>query len=246
VPTALVDAPRVVPAVLPAVVASAPASASAPAPAGAPAPARAAETLRTVERPQHLPVPVAAAAALAVLQSLGLLALGLTSLNGVFGPGAGSDGVLVAVTLLLLAGWIVVCAGGGANLIDGAGRQLMIAVAWGEIVLLLVLALAGVLGADGVWLVALGPLGGLPVPALALLGLGVPTAKLLLATAPSAVAWVEAGGRPRVRRAAPVVEHRALRGVTVACIGLALTGVALLGGPADPAPSPSTAAVDTP
>jgi hypothetical protein len=110
-------------------------------------------------------------------------------------------------------------------------------------VLLLVLTVAGVLGADGVWLVALGPLGALPVPALALLGLGVPTAKLLLATAPSALAWVEAGGRPRTRRPAPVVEHRALRGTTLACIGLALTGLSLLGGPGDPAAPPATAAV---
>jgi hypothetical protein len=235
VPSALLDAPRVVPAV--------PSAAA----AVDPAPVRsAAPTVPTDGRRPPLPVPVVAAAALAVLESLGLLALGLTSLDGVFGPGAGSDGMLVAVTLLLLAGWIVVCAGGGASLIDGAGRQLLVAVASGEIVLLLVLALAGVLGADGVWLVVLGPLGGLPVPALALLGLGVPTAKLLLATAPSAVAWVEAGGRPRARRAAPVVEHRALRGITVACIGLALTGVALFGGPADTATTPSTAAVDAP
>jgi hypothetical protein len=210
--------------------------------ASAPAPARAAQPL-PADRPQHLPVPVVAAAGIAVLESLGLLALGLTSLDGVFGAGARTNGMLVAVTLLLLAGWIVVCAGGGASLVDGAGRQLMIAVACGEIVLLLVLALAGVLGADGVWLVALGPLGALPVPALALLGLGLPTAKLLLATAPSAVAWVQAGGRPRARRPAPVVEHRGLRGITVACIGLALTGVALLGAPADTATPPSTAAV---
>jgi hypothetical protein len=232
VPSALLDAPRVVPAV--------PSAAA----AVDPAPVRsAAPTVPTDGRRPPLPVPVVAAAGIAVLESLGLLALGLTSLDGVFGAGARTNGMLVAVTLLLLAGWIVVCAGGGASLVDGAGRQLMIAVACGEIVLLLVLALAGVLGADGVWLVALGPLGALPVPALALLGLGVPTVKLLLATAPSAVAWVQAGGRPRVRRPAPVVEHRGLRGITVACIGLALTGVALFGGPADTASTPSTAAV---
>jgi hypothetical protein len=115
-----------------------------------------------------------------------------------------------------------------------------------EIVLLLVVTVAGALGADGVWLVALGRLGALPVPALALLALGVPTAKLLLAGSPSAVAWVQAGGRPKAARPAPVVDHRALRGLTLGGIGLALTAVAVLGGPADattPATTPSTAAV---
>ncbi len=198
---------------------------------------------RRPRRPGGLPVPVAGAAALAVLQSLGLLAFGLTSLDGVFGTGVRPDGLLVAVTLVLLAGWVVLCAGGGASLVDGAGRRLIVAVAGGEIVLLLVLTVAGALGGDGVWLVALGPLRALPVPALALLTLGVPTAKLLLATAPSAAAWVQAGGRPRPARPAVDGERRVLRVVTLACIGLTLTGVALLGGPAGPPTGPSTAAV---
>jgi hypothetical protein len=229
VPSALLDAARVVPAV-----------------AGSAAPDRRAGRSAAGERPRRLPVPVAAAGALTVLESLGLLALGLTCLDGVFGTGIHPDGVLVAVTLLLLAGWVVLCAGGGASLVDGAGRTLLVAIAGGEIALLVVLAAAGVLGADGVRLVVLGPLGALPVPALALLGLAVPVGKLLLATAPAAVAWVEAGGRPRAPRTAPAVGHRGLRGATLVCIGLALTAVALLGGPADPAAgtaTPSTAAV---
>jgi hypothetical protein len=200
-----------------------------------------------------VPLLVLAAAAIAVLESLGLLALGLTQLDGAFGIGAHPDGVLVALTLLLLAGWVVLCAGGGAGLVDGAGRTLLIAVAGGEIVLLVVLAVIGVLGvagADGVWHVAIGRFGELPLPALALLALGVPVAKLLLATAPSAVAWVDAGGRPRAPRTVPVVDHRGLRAVTVVCIGLALTAVALGGGPTDATggtTTPSTAAVvDTP
>ena len=201
---------------------------------------------RRPRRPGGLPAPVAAAAALAVLQSLGLLSVGLSSLDGVVGTGVRPDGRLVAVTLVLLAGWVVLCAGGGASLVDGAGRQLLVAVACGEIVLLLVLAVAGVLGGHGVWLVALGPLRALPVPALALLTLGVPTAKLLLATTPSAAAWVEAGGRPKAARPAPDGERRVLRGVTLACIGLALTGVALLGGPAATPTPPSTASVVAP
>jgi hypothetical protein len=224
VPSALLDAPRVVPAAPRAV-------------AGTSAPAEVAGRRRS------LPISVGAAATLAVLQALGLLALGLTSLDGVFGTGIRPDGVVVAVTLLVLAGWVVLCAGGGASLLDGAGRQLIVAVAWGEIALLLVLVLTAVLGADGVWLVALGPLGALPVPALALLALGFPTAKLLLATTPSAVGWVEAGGRPRAARPVRSVEHRGLRVATVTCIGLALTALALLGGPTAAPAAPSTAAV---
>jgi hypothetical protein len=225
VPSALLDAPRVVPAVPRAV-------------------GTGTRTAEPVERPRRLPAAVVAAATLAVLESLGLLALGLAGLDGLFGAGVRPDGSLVAVTLLLLAGWVVLCAGGGASLVDGAGRQLMVAVAIGEIVLLLVLTLAGVLGADGVGSIVAGPLGALPVPALTLLSLGLPTAKLLLATSPSALSWVAAGGRPRtVRRPAPVVEHRRLRGLTLAGIGLALTGVALLGGTAATPAAPSPAAV---
>jgi hypothetical protein len=188
---------------------------------------------------------VVAAAVLAVVESLGLLALGLTSLDRVFGTALRPSGGLVAATLVLLAAWVVLCAGGGASLVDGAGRTLVISVACAEISLLLVLCIAGLLGADGVWLVAVGPLGALPVPALALLALAVPITKLLLAGSSSAVAWVAAGPRPRVHRPAQAPGRTALRNVTVGMIGLALTTVALLGSPADPAAAPSTAAVDT-
>ncbi|MCZ2804082.1 hypothetical protein O2W18_03095 [Modestobacter sp. VKM Ac-2983] len=194
-------------------------------------------------RPVRLPATVVAAGGLSVLEALGLLALGLTSLEGVFGSGVRPSGWLVAGTLLLLAGWVVLCAGGGAGLVDGAGRLLLVAVASAEIALLAVLCAVGLVGAGGTWLVAIGPLGGLPVPALALLALAVPTGKLLLATSPSAVAWVAAGGRPRPARRAAAVEHRALRGVTLAGIGLALTAVALVGVPAGDVPAPSTVAV---
>jgi len=194
-------------------------------------------------RTRRLPVAVAAAGALAVGQALGLLALGLTSLDAAFGSGPRPSGGLVAGTLLLLAGWVVLAAAGGASLVDGAGRTLLVAVSCGEIALLLVLGGAGALGVGGVHTVVVGSLGAVPVPALALLALAVPTGKLLLAGAPSAAAWVQAGGRPRPVRPARAVQHRVLRGVTVACIGLALTGVAVLGAPADPATSPSTVAV---
>ncbi|MGY1854948.1 hypothetical protein [Modestobacter sp. SYSU DS0290] len=189
-------------------------------------------------RPLRLPATVAAAGLLAVVQALGLLALGLAGLDGVFGTGIRPSGALVAVSLLVLAGWVVLAAGGGASLVDGAGRGLLVGVSCAEIALLAVLGGAGLLGAE------LTVAGGLPLPGLALVALGVPTGKLLLATSPSAAAWVAAGGRPRpARRAAPVVEHRQVRLVTVACIGLALTAVALLGAPAAEVPAPSTAAV---
>jgi hypothetical protein len=209
----------------------------------APAPVAAAPVVGRTRR--RTPAPVVAAAVVAVVESLGLLALGLTGLDRIVGMALRPSGALVAITVVLLAGWVVLCAGGGASLVDGAGRTLVVVVACGEIGLLLVVCVAGLLGADGVWLVAAGPLGALPVPALMLLALAVPVTKLLLAGSPSAVAWVAAGPRPRVHRPAPAPGRTALRNVTVGVIGLALTTVALLGSPAGQATTPSTAAVDT-
>ena len=208
------------------------------APRTALAPAQPARSAQVAAR--RLPVTVVAAAALAVVEALGLLAFGLAGLDGLFGSGARPAGPLVAVTLLLLAGWVVACAGGGASLLDGAGRRLLVAVSLLEVVALLALGVAGVAGLESV---VVGPAGVLPVPALALLALAVPTGKLLLAGSPSAVAWVASGGRPAAPRPVRVVEHRVLRGVTVGCIGLALAGVAVLGAPAEPSSSPSTVAV---
>jgi hypothetical protein len=202
---------------------------AAPRPAGAPARAR------------RLPLPVLAAGLLSVTESLGLLAFGLTGLGSLLAGGHRPSGTVVAGALLLLAGWVVLSAGGGAVLVDGAGRRLLVAVSAAEIGVCLVVGVTGLTG--GVAMVAVAPGVGLPVPALALLALAVPTGKLLLAGAPTALAWVAAGGRPRAARpAAGPAPHRVLRGVTVACIGLALAGVAVLGGPAD-APAPTTAAV---
>ena len=209
------------------------------APRTALAPAQPARSAQVAAR--RLPVTVVAAAALAVVEALGLLAFGLAGLDGLFGSGTRPAGSLIAVTLMLLAGWVVACAGGGASLLDGAGRRLLVAVSLLEVVALLALGVAGVVA--GLESVVVGPAGVLPVPALALLALAVPTGKLLLAGSPSAVAWVASGGRPAAPRPVRVVEHRVLRGVTVACIGLALAGVAVLGAPAEPSSSPSTVAV---
>ena len=210
--------------------------------AGAPQGAPAVRATRPA-RPRRTPLPVAAAGVLSVVESLGLLAFGLTGLGSLFVGNTRLPGPAVAAALLLLAAWVVLAAGAGATLVDGAGRRLLVSVAVAEIGVCLALAVHGLLGPGGVRLVAVAGDVGLPVPALALLGLAVPTGKLLLASSPSALAWVAAGGRPRVARTAPAVpEHRVLRGVTVACIGLALAGVAVLGAPAD-GPAPTTAAV---
>ena len=221
-PTAVLDAPRR-PVAVP----------------GAPPPVPAPRSVSA----RRLPLPVAAAGVLSVLESLALLAFGLTGLGSLFAGGPRLSGPAMAGSLLLLAGWVVLAAGAGAVLVDGAGRRLLVALAAAEIGVCLVVAVAGLFGPDGVRLLPVTASLGLPVPALALLALAVPTGKLLLAGAPSAVAWVAAGGRPRSARRAPApTEHRVLRGVTVVCIGLALSGVAVLGAPAD-GPAPTTAAV---
>ena len=221
-PSAVLDAPRL--------------------PVGAPQGTPAVRATRPV-RSQRTPLPVAAAGVLSVVESLALLAFGLTGLGSLFTGVTRLPGAVVAAALLLLAAWVVLAAGAGAVLVDGAGRRLLVGVAVAEIGGCLALAVHGLTGPGGVRLVAVAGDVGLPVPALALLGRAVPTGKLLLASAPSALAWVAAGGRPRAPRRAPVApEHRVLRGVTVACIGLALAGVAVLGAPAG-GPAPTTAAV---
>ena len=196
-------------------------------------------------RPRRTPLPVAAAGVLAVVESLALLVVGLTSLDGVFGTGLRPGGGLVALTLGLLAAWVVLCAGGGATLVDGAGRGLLVAVSCGELALLLVLTAGGVLGVDGMWSVVVGPLGALPLPALTLLALAVPTTKLLLAGSPAATDWLAVGPHPKTARPALPPRHRLVRGVTVGVIGLALTTFTLVSDPVAAPAAPDTAAVDT-
>ena len=196
-----------------------------------------------VARRSRTPLAVAAAGALAVAESLALLAVGLTSLDGVFGTGLRPDGGLVAVTLGLLAAWVVLCAGGGASRGGGAGRLLRVAVSCGEGALFFVLTLVGAFGVDGAWEVVVGPLGALPVPALTLLALAVPVTKLLLAGSVTTTDWLAAGPRPRARRPALPPGHRVARVVTVGLIGLVLTTFCLVSPPADPALDPATAAV---
>ena len=181
---------------------------------------------------RRLPLAIVAAGSLGVLESIGLLAVALTGLDAVL-TSFRSAGWLVAAGLVLLAGWIVLCAGSGAALIDGAGRKLLMGVAYAEMGLIAVLLVAATV------LPFANPTS-LPVPALGLVALAVPVAKLLLAGAPSAQRWIAEGPRVRVRRADPVRSHRMLATLTLGLIGASLCAVTILapvpaGGINDPA-----------
>ena len=182
------------------------------------------ETPRAPSSPDRRrpPAAVLAAAGVGVAEAVALLAGGLTGLDGLLLSPLRPAGPVVAGVLLLLAGWVVLCAGGGVLLIDRSGRRIYTAVATAEI------ALVGALMA----LALVTPLFdalpvGLPLPALALLTLGLPVGKLLLAGAPSAVAWVAEGPRVPARRPEPAAAGPRTRVATLVVIGLALLTVAL-------------------
>ena len=174
---------------------------------------------------RRLPVTVAAAAAVGVVEALGLLAVGLTGLDGLLLAAERPATPVVVGALVLLAAWVVASAGGGATMVDGAGRRGYVALAYVEL---------GAVATGGV-AVAVGqvdlPLPAhLPLPAAVLLLLAVPVGKLLLAGSPSARVWIAAGPRVRERRPDPVARHRLVAAVTMAAIGLTLGAVAV-GGP---------------
>jgi hypothetical protein len=196
------------------------------------------ETPRAPSSPERRrpPAAVLAAAAVGVAEAVALLAGGLTGLDGLLLSPLRPAGPLVAVVLLLLAGWVVLCAGGGVLLIERSGRRVYTAVATMEI------ALVGALMA----LALLTPLFdtlpvALPLPALVLLALGLPVGKLLLVGAPSVVTWVAQGPRAPARRPEPAVLGMRTRVATLAVIGLALVTVALT----TPVPSASPEAPAT-
>lgn len=172
---------------------------------------------------RRLPLTVLAAGAIGILEAVGLMATALTGIDDVLNSPLRPEGWMVAVGLLLLAGWIVLCAGTGAALLDGTGRTLLVNVAYAELGLIAFLAVVGVATPLFDALPA-----ALPLPLLVLLALAVPVGKLLLVGAPSAVAWVAAGPRPRERRRDPVAAHRLVATVTLAVIGLGLAAIALL------------------
>ena len=153
-------------------------------------------------------------------ESLALLAGSLTGLDGLLTATPAPSALLVVAVLGGLSAWIVACGAGALTVLGGSGRRLAAGVSCAEVALVVALPVVG----------AVTPvLDDLPVtvplPALALLALAVPVGKLLLASAPSALAW-EATGRPRHRVPAPITRPR-LRVVTVAVIGLALCALAV-------------------
>jgi hypothetical protein len=185
-----------------------------------------------IAAPRRLPLTALAAGLVAVVESVGLLAVALTGLDGVLSSAVRPAGWMIALGLLVLTGWIVLCAGGGAALIDGAGRKLLTGVAYAEVAL--VAALLVVATALPVFV----PPAGMPLPLLGLVLLAVPIGKILLAGAPAAQRWVSAGARARVRLPDPVSRHRVLATGTLGAIGAALVGIAVLA----PAPGPGTGA----
>jgi hypothetical protein len=182
---------------------------------------------------RRLPVALVAAGSIGVLQAIGLLAVALTGLDGLLASAVRPAGPLVAGGLVLLAGWIVLCAGSGAAIIDGAGRRLFLGVAYAELVLVAILLVGATV------FPVVNPTT-LPLPALGLLALAVPVGKLLLVCAPSARRRLAEGPRVRACRPDPVQRHRVLATLTLAFIGLALGAAAVLtpvhdGGANDPA-----------
>jgi len=167
---------------------------------------------------RRIPVTVVGAALVGVLEAVALLAVALGGLDSLLG---GSSGLLAATALVLLAAWIVVCAGSAAAMVDGTGRSLLVGVAYAEAVLVaLLLVVATVTPVPNPT--------SLPLPVLGLLALAVPVGKLLLAGAPSAQRWIAQGPRVKERRPDPVQAHRALATVTLGVIGAALFAVAVL------------------
>lgn len=189
-------------------------------PASVSGPAAAAVPTVTDAASRRVPASVVGVGAIGVLEAIALLALSLTGLDGLLSSGR-APGWLVAGTLVLLAAWIVLCAGGAAAMVDGTGRALLAGVAYAEIALVAALLVVATLTpfADPA---------PLPLPAPALLALAVPVGKLLLAGAPSAQHWIAQGPRARVRPPDPVQAHRLLATVTLGAIGLSLCAVALL------------------
>jgi hypothetical protein len=200
----------------------------------------ASDTPSATTAPRRLPLSALAGGLLAIVESIALLAVALTGLDGVLSSSVRPTTEIVVLSVVVLAGWIVLCAGGGAALIDGAGRKLVVGVAYGEMVLvsaLLVIATA---------LPVFAPPAGLPLPLLALVLLAVPVAKLLLAGAPAAGRWVAGGPRARVCLPDPVATHRVLATATLGVIGAALVAVAVLApaqGPGDGSESAASTVV---
>jgi hypothetical protein len=192
-------------------------------------------TSSTASRRRRLPAPVLAAGLVGILEALALLALAVVGIDDVLTSGV-LTGTTLALGLTVMAAWVVACAGSGAGLIEATGRTLFVGLAYAETVLvgfLLVIAtFAPFVTAPA----------GMPLPALALLVLTIPVAKLLLAGTPSAREWVADGPRTRVRRADPVAAHRLLATLTLGVIGISLGALAVLAPMNGPDGGPGAAA----
>lgn len=186
------------------------------------------------------PAVVLGVGALCVAEAVALLALGLTSLDALWGDGLRPPGALVAATLVGLAAWVVLVAAGGASLVDGAGHRLLVGTSVGELAVLAVLAVGGVGG--GVRQVELaGQV--VALSAVAVTAAVVPLVKLLLGTTPSAGTWTTTTRRP-LRAPRPPRTHRRARAATLVVIAAVLTAVALTGQPA-PGGAVATNTVDS-
>jgi hypothetical protein len=189
-------------------------------------PRAAASSSRTVAEPAALrraPLTALVAGLLAIAEGVGLLAAALTGLDGVLSSPLRPAGVVVATGLVVLAGWIVLCAGSGAALIDATGRRTYVGVALGEIALVGLLSVVAV----ATPVIPATPFG-LPLPAVVLLALAVPVTKLLLVGAPTAAQWVAQGPRTREARPDPVAAHRLLATLTLGVIGAGLVALTVL------------------
>lgn len=169
------------------------------------------------------PVTVLTAGALGITEAVALLSVGLTGLDGVLTSSVRPPGMIIAVGLVVLAAWIVLVAAGGAGLIDGTGKRLTLAVAYGELGIAAMFAVV----AMGTPLLDEPPLG-LPLPALLALALAVPVGKLLLVDSSSAKAWIAAGPRTRERRPDPVALHRGAATLTLAAIAFGLVALVMV------------------
>ena len=173
-------------------------------------------------RLRRVPVTALFAGMLGVLESLGLLAVGLTGLDGVLVAPTRPGAALLAAALVALAGWVVLAAGTGVGLVDGTGRAGFVALARAETVL------AGALAG---W-TAVAALGAAPEPPVALPTAAalvlLPVVKLLLAGTPAARRWVAQGPPPRETRPDPVAAYRGLATLTVGLIGAGLLAVTVV------------------
>ena len=177
-----------------------------------------------VRTSRRVPVAPLAAGALAILEAGGLLATALARVDVVLASPTRPAGWLMVLGLGALAGWIVLCGGGGAALIDGSGRRLVVVTSSIELFVVSVLGVLAVMLPVPSWLT-----GGLPLPLLFALAVALPIGKLLLSDAPSTRQWVLQGPRVRARRPDPVARYRALCTLTLGLIALGLGAVAVVG-----------------